>query len=161
MVTSRHGNVARITINSAILFSEFTGYKWQEIWSFDISVIVNLTIHWKCINWSDGISRDASRLIASYIYKQKRRVKIGEIKSDWKEMYTGVPKRSIWGPLIFNIFTNDLFHCVKQGNIMNHADDNSVSVNHMQLHVISWLLQAEAEVTVKWVSENAMQADTA
>ena len=76
-------------------------------------------------------------------------------------MYKDVPKGSIWGPLIFNIFMNNLFNFVKQGYIFNCSDDNSVSVNHMELHVVSRLLETKAEVTVKWFSENAMQANRA
>ena len=74
-------------------------------------------------------------------------------------MYKGVPQGSILGPLIFNIFMTNLFYFVKQGNLFNYADDNSVSVNHMELHVESRVLQAE--VTVKWFSKNAMQANPA
>ena len=36
-----------------------------------------------------------------------------------------------------------------------------MSVNHEELNVVSRLLQAEAEVTVQWFSENAMQANPA
>ena len=39
-----------------------------------------------------GFSRDACKLIASYLYKRKQRVKIGEIKSDWKEIIKGCHK---------------------------------------------------------------------
>ena len=56
---------------------------------------------------------------------------------------------------------NDLFYFIKQGNFLDYADDNSISVNHAELHVVSRLLQAEAEATVHWFSENAMQANTA
>ena len=59
---------------------------------------------------------------------------------------------------------NDLFYFVKQGNLFNYADDNSVgksSINHEELNVVSRLLQAKAEVTVQWFSENAMQTNPA
>ena len=108
-----------------------------------------------------GFSMDACKFIASYLYKRKQRVKIGEIKSDWKEINKGVPQGSILGPLIFNIFMNDLFYFITQGNLFNYADDNSISVNHVELHVVSHLLQAEAEATVQWFSENSMQANPA
>ena len=47
-----------------------------------------------------GLSRDACTLIASYLYQRKQRVKIRNIKNEWKEMSKGVPQGSIFGPLI-------------------------------------------------------------
>ena len=106
-----------------------------------------------------GLSRDACTLIASYLYQRKQRVKIGNVKSEWKEMSKGVPQGSILGPLIFNIFMNDLFYFVKNGNLFNYADDNSVSVNNKELDIVRRLLQSEAEVTVRWFCNNAMEAN--
>ena len=106
-----------------------------------------------------GLSRNACTLIASYLYKRKQRVKIGSLKSDWKEISKGVPHGSILGPLIFNILMNDIFYFVKNANLFNYADDNSVSVHGKELSMLSHLLQSEAEVTVRWFSENAMEAN--
>ena len=131
--------------------------------SMDISKAFDCSPHCLtiCKLHAYGFSRDAHKLIASHLYKRKQRVEIGEIKSDWKEMNKGVPQGSILGPLIFNIFMNDLFYFVKQANLFNYANDNSVSVNREELNVVSRMLQAEAEVTVQWFSENAMQANPA
>ena len=54
---------------------------------------------------------------------------------------------------------SDLFYFIKQGNLFNYVDDNSISVNHVKLYVASCLLQAEAEATVQWFSANSMQAN--
>ena len=76
-----------------------------------------------------GLSRNACTLLASYLYKRKQRVKIGSLKSDWKELNTV------------------------------DADDNSVSVNGKELSMVSRLLQSEAEITTRWFSDNAMEAN--
>ena len=60
---------------------------------------------------------------------------------------------------MFNIFMNDIFYFVKDTNLFNYADDNSVPVNGKELSMIRRLLQSEAEVTVRWFSENAMEAN--
>ena len=65
------------------------------------------------------------------------------------------------GPLIFNIFLNDLFYFVKQGSMYNYADDNSVSVSHRELNSLTRQLQTEAEVTIQWFADNAMEANPA
>ena len=86
-------------------------------------------------------------------------MKIGNVKSEWQQISKGVPQGSILGPLIFNIFMNDLFYFVKRGNLFNYADDNSLSVNSKELNIVSQLLQSEAEVTVRWFCSNAMEAN--
>ena len=43
----------------------------------------------------------------------------------------------------------------------NYADDNTVSVNHKELTILSRQSQAEAEVTVQWFCDNAMKANHA
>ena len=80
---------------------------------------------------------------------------------DHDEKGNGVPQGSILGPLIFNIFWNDLSYFVKQGSMYNYADDNSVSVSHRELNSLTRQLQTEAEVTIQWFSDNAMEANPA
>ena len=114
-----------------------------------------------CKLFSYGLSREACTLIASYLFQRKQRVKIGNVKSEWGEIGKGVPQGSILGPLIFNIFLNDLFYFVKQGSMYNYADDNSVSVSHRELNILTRQLQTEAEVTIQWFADNAMEANPA
>ena len=114
-----------------------------------------------CKLFSYGLSREACTLIASYLFQRKQRVKIGNVKSEWGEIGKGVPQGSILGPLIFNIFLNYLFYFVKQGSMYNYADDNSVSVSHRELNILTRQLQTEAEVTIQWFADNAMEANPA
>ena len=74
-----------------------------------------------------GITDDACTLLMSYLSQRKQRVKIGRSRSYWGNLSHGVPQGSILGPLIFDIFLNDVFYVLdKQCNLYNYADDNTL-----------------------------------
>ena len=106
-----------------------------------------------------GLSTNSCKLIASYLYKRKQRVKINAVRSDWEDLNKGIPQGSILGPLIFNILLNDIFYFVNTGSIYNYADDDYVSVQHDELGLVKKVLKQETLQLVKWFSDNAMEAN--
>ena len=56
-----------------------------------------------------GLSDKANKLLESYLTLKKQRVKLGQTQSEWHEIIKGVSQGSIIGPLLFNIFMNDMY----------------------------------------------------
>ena len=74
-----------------------------------------------------GLSQKAVHLLPSYISDRKQQVKIGNVTSKWADTSKVNPQGSILGPLLFNVFINDIFYFIQKGTLYNFADGNTLS----------------------------------
>ena len=106
-----------------------------------------------------GLSGRAVELLGSYLGNRQQRIKIGPHTSDWEDLLKGVPQGSILGPLMFNVFINDIFYFVHNSVLYNYADDNTLSYTHPDCSVLKNVLERDSETLIDWFEVNSMKAN--
>ena len=71
-----------------------------------------------------GFSKQALKIVLSYMSDRWQRTKINKSFSSWSVLLQGVPQGSVLGPILSNIYLNDLFYFLSC-NVCNFADDTT------------------------------------
>ena len=106
-----------------------------------------------------GVGENSLRIIQNHLSQRQQRVKVGLSLSEWLEIILGVPQGAILGPILFNVFINDLLLFIKETNICNFADDTALYASGKELDTISFKLGIETNTAIQWLIDNEMVAN--
>ena len=84
---------------------------------------------------------------------------MGEITSIWKPMRRGSPQGPSFGPLLWNMFQNDLPLHVENGDVTMRADDHQFNVKGTNHKIVRQQLKTSSKQAVIWYSNNLLSAN--
>ena len=87
---------------------------------------------------------------------RKQCVCINNILSQFNKVISGVPQCFIVGPILFNCFFNDFYYFIKNADVHNFADDNTLTTFAQTVGTLISILESESKIAIDWFETNKM-----
>ena len=86
----------------------------------------------------------------------KQCVNVNKLQSTFQTLLSGISRGSIIGPLLYNVFINDLIGLIKKSSLHNFGYDNTITAFEKYITLLKETLQKEAEIWNQCFKDNFM-----
>ena len=93
-------------------------------------------------------------LILSYLLDCKQKVCLHSVCSSYSELRAGLPKGSLPGPLLFNIFINDLNYAVLDMSLRLYADETPLYASDVSPIALQFVVNRGLSCLSEWFNAN-------
>ena len=103
-----------------------------------------------------GIRGIALSWFGSYLKGRTQAVTYNGVQSKFASIPNGVPQGSILGPLLYTLYTNDLWKSISFSGIIQYADDTTIYLSGTNLHTLSQNINKDLNSIFNWFSCNRL-----
>ena len=107
-----------------------------------------------------GLLDHSIQLICSYLINHKQRVKIENAYSNWRVVQCGVLQGSLLGPLLFNIYINDITYVTKNMELRLYADDTTGYAASNSPATLEFYINSDLVRLSQWLEDNYLTINT-
>ena len=104
-----------------------------------------------------GIRENELNWFTSYLTDRQQVCCVNDHISSWKSIESGVPQGSIFGPLMFLLYINDLPQYLKFTTPGLYADDTQIFASSDNYDELVELLNSDLKNISRWLSDNKLQ----
>ena len=105
-----------------------------------------------------GFAENTVNLLRSYLSNRQNRIRLGSLASSWQVVNRGCPQGSALGPLLWNIFQNDLAYEINL-NLSMYADDHQIYEAREDLANVKSSLSRNTEKASNWYEDNMLKGN--
>jgi hypothetical protein len=127
--------------------------RWVDVISLDFSKAFDTVSHSKLLYKLStyGLSDRMLRWFKNFLSDRQQCVKVGDGMSAWIHVLSGVPEGSVCGPLLFNLYVNDMPECLSDCEIVMYADDGRLDIDS-SIDNASELLARDLDNVAAWAA---------
>ena len=103
-----------------------------------------------------GLDNNSVNFMKSYLTNRLQRCKINNSFREWGKVLNGVPQGSIIGPLLFNIFLNDIFLSLQKCDLANCGNNTTLYTYNKSISSIMNSLSHGFTILSNWFYNNFM-----